>query len=110
MTDTFKKREKVGEKLDQQEYIPVGCVPSAAVAVWRVCVSARGVCVCLEGVCLPGGCLPGGVCRRSGCLPVGGYLPMEGGVYPGRGRLGGVHLPPPSVNRMTDRCKNITFL
>ena len=38
--------------------------------------------------CLPGGCLPRGVCL-AGCLP--------GRVYTS------------DVNRMTDRCKNITF-
>ena len=75
-----------------QECIPVGCVPSAAVAargegVWRgiVCLgdwSAQGdLCqgvICLGGVC-PRGCLPmgecvclGGVCLTQGvCLPRG---------------------------------------
>ena len=48
----------------KQECIPVGCVPSAAVAV--------------SGVCVP-----------RGCLPVGGGLP--GGVSD---IGGGVHLPP----------------
>ena len=44
----------------QQEFIPVGCVPSTAVAVGGG-VSARG--------CLPkGGCLPGGGCLPRGCL------------------------------------------
>ena len=52
-------------------------------------VSAQG-----EGVCL-WGCLPRGVCPGSVC---------PGGCRP----RGGVHLPP--VNRITDRCKNITFL
>ena len=47
--------------LYQQECIPVGCVPPAAVAIcW---VSAQG------GVC-PGGCLPKG-CLPRGCLPKG---------------------------------------
>ena len=54
---------------ETQEYIPVGCLPSAVVAV--SCVSAGGgdVCQvegCLLGVCLPGG---GGVYRGGGCLP-----------------------------------------
>ena len=68
----------------QQGCIPVGCVSSAAVAVFG------------EG-CLPGGDVhPGG-----GCLP--------GGVCLGRGVCqGGEHLPP-HRNRMADRCKNITF-
>ena len=42
--------------LEEQECIPVGCVPSAAVAV-------------PGGVCLPGG----------GCLPARGCLPGRGG-------------------------------
>ena len=72
------------------ECIPVGCVPSAAVAVCGgdVCpgecvsasvgparqVSAWGVCLgicpggCLPGGCLPGGCLPGGVCLGVSAL------------------------------------------
>ena len=71
-----------------QECIPVGCVPSAAVAVCWGGVSARG--------CLPGGCLPGGVCLEGVCP---GGLP--------KCMLG--YTPPP-VNRMTDVCENITFL
>ena len=76
-------------QFESQECIPVGCVPSAAVAVcWGV--SALGVSA--HGGCLPmGGCLPkGGVC------PWGAYPSMHWGRHP-------------PVNRMTDRCKNITF-
>ena len=90
---------------------PVGCVLSAAVAVcwWDVCL-VGGLC---QWGCLPlGGCLPwdvypaasapGGVCPR-GCLP--------GGVYPGgcvsQHALGQTT---PLLDRMTDRCNNITFL
>ena len=62
----------------RQEFIPVGCVPSAAVAV----TGGSGVSVC-QGVCLPRPCLPGGVCPGGVCLREG------------------VDLPP--VNRMTDR-------
>ena len=51
----------------QQESIPVGCVPSAAVAVGRDGL-LRGRClpggVCLVGVCL-GECLPRGVSVRQ---------------------------------------------
>ena len=59
-----------------------------------VCSSSRlfGVGVCPErGVCL-------GVSSR-GCLPIGGcvYSSMHWGRHP------------PPVDRMTDRCKNITF-
>ena len=75
--------------MSQQGCIPVGCVPSAAVAV------------CWGAVCLPWGwCLPrgaGGVCLPGrGCLPGGGGLPASG-----------VHLPPCG---QTDTCENITFL
>ena len=85
--------------LSQQESIPIGCVPSAAVAVMREggwgasCfrgvyaqgVSSQGKCLC------PGGCLPGaGVCLPGGVLP------------------GGVFQTPP-MNRITDRCKNATL-
>ena len=44
-------------------------------------------CTCL-GVYLPGG------------VPAWGGVPARGGTCPGT---------PPTVNRMTDRCKNITF-
>ena len=71
----------------KQESIPVGCVPSAAVAV-----SGEGV-VCLGGV-FPTGCQPRRVCLPGGCLP-GGCLPK------------GVYTHP--VNRTTDRLKYITF-
>ena len=57
--------------MSKQECIPVGCVPSAAVAV------------------------PGGG-------PPRGYLPGGG--------LADTTLPPTLVDRMTDRCKNITLL
>ena len=97
----------------QQECIPIGCVPSAAVAVRGRClpggVSAQGsVCpwgclpqdVCLGGVCLGGVC-PGGVCPGGGVCPRGGCLP-RGGVYPGGCLRRGCVC-------QTDRCKNITL-
>ena len=66
-------------KAKKQECIPVGCVPSAAVAVcWG----------CLRRGCLPRGFLPRGVCPRRGvCLGVwgsaqGGGGLQKGGVYP----------------------------
>ena len=48
----------------KQECIPVGCVPSAAVAAGGCLprgVSARGVC--------PVGCVPTGVFAQGGCIP-----------------------------------------
>ena len=85
----------------KQECIPVGCVLSAAVAV----CSGGGVCsrvgLLLEGVSAPGAvCLLWGVCVCSGR-----GVCSWGAVYPSMhwGR------PPPPVERMTDRCKNITF-
>ena len=60
----------------KQECIPIGCVPSAAVAVsWRgggglpVGASTQGFL--LRGVSAQGVCLPRGVCLW-GCLPWGG--------------------------------------
>ena len=71
---------------EKQECTPVGCIPSAAVAVsggGGLVVCPGGVClgdVCLRGVC-PEGCLPRGVC-------LGGCLHREE-VF----AQGGVHLP-----------------
>ena len=67
----------------KQECIPVGCVPLQ----WTL-----GGDVCPRGVCW------GGVCWRGGCL--------LRSVCPG----GVCQTPPPPVDRMTDRCKNITLL
>ena len=68
-------------------------------------VSARGGFP-PEGVCLGVsvlGCMSGGL----GCLPLG--VPAQGrGVCLGGVCLGGGCIPP--VNRITDKCKNITFL
>ena len=90
-----------GSKISvRQESIPVGCVPSTAVAArgGRVlpkgCAS-RGVCVCFPGL---GVCFPGCVCVSWG----GG---RGGGVYPS---MHWVDTPPPE-NRMTDACENITL-
>ena len=81
--------------ISQQECIPVGCVP-------YVRCSGR----LLGGVC-PGGSAQGGVCPGGVCpggVSLGGLCP--GGVSAAQGGvcLGGC-LP---VNRITDRCKNIT--
>ena len=50
---------------------------------------------------MPGGFLhPGGFSIQGGSAPGGGLSMPEGGVWQGE---------PPPVNRMTDRCKNITL-
>ena len=72
----------------KQDCIPVGCVPSAAVAISEeeVC-PRRSVCPGGGGllrrgdVCLRG-CLPGGVCLRERVSARPGYLPKRGGVCP----------------------------
>ena len=83
---------------EQQECIPVGCVPAAH---WPY-----------AGVCFPGGCLLqgggglGGVCSLGadgGCLLCGCLLP--GGLVSQHA----LRQTAPPVNRMTDRCKNITL-
>ena len=81
----------------QQEYIPVGCVPSAAVAV-----SAPGGCLLLRVVSGPGW---GGVLLLGGCLLPGGVC-SRGASARGRGVVS-QHAPRQilPVNRMTDRCK-----
>ena len=65
----------------KQECIPVGCVPSAAVTVLGGgCLPARGVFAQRRDVCLPGAGVSAGVCDRT-----------------------------PTVDRMTDTCKNINI-
>ena len=54
----------IGNDFNEQECIPVGCVPSAAVAVSWWGMSAQGV------VC-PGGCVQAGVPRG---MPVQGWV------------------------------------
>ena len=90
----------------EQECIPVGCVPSAAVAVWGggvVCLLG-GVCF-FGGVCLLGGCLLlGGVPASWGCLLLGGGVCFLGAGIPACTEA---DTPPPC--EQTDACKNITF-
>ena len=74
------------EIIPEQECIPVGCVPSAAVAVsWGVCPG--GVCLVFPGDGVwPGGCLPS--------------LLGKGCVW---------QTPPTWTEFLTDDCENITF-
>ena len=90
--------------LSKLECIPVGCVPSA-----RSGSRPGGDAWSRGGVCSQGGAwswggpgpkggglVPGGLCSQGGCLVPGGGIPAC------------TEADPP-VNRMTDRCKNITF-
>ena len=107
-----------------QECIPVGCVPSAAVAVvgWGCLHQSMLGYVCPGGVSAPvhaGICLSGG----GGFLPqcmlryvcLGGCLPqcMLGYYCPGRGvcpsACWDTPTPTPHMNRIADACEKITF-
>ena len=81
-------------------YLPGG-VPTRGCTCTGGCTFPEG-CTCL-GVYLMGVYLPGGVPAR-GCTCPGGYLP-RGCTCPGG------YLPRyfPPMNRLTDRCKNITL-
>ena len=96
----------------KQECIPVGCVPpvhwpsggglpAGGVPAWGG-VPPRG-CTC-RGDLLGGCTCQGGVPARGGDLP--GGVPTQG--IPGQGGVP-AQVPPPPVNRMTDKCKNITL-
>ena len=74
-----------------QECIPVGCVLSTSVNV----ATGRGVSLGLWGS------LP--------LSPGGGSASRLGGCQPLRESTSQPPLPTPPVNRMTDRCKNITL-
>ena len=102
-------------------YLPMGCTCLGVYLPWGGCtclgVYLPGWCTCLRGVYLPGGCtclgvyLPGWCTCLRGCTCPGG-VPAPGVVY-----LLGVRVcipacteaDTPPVNRMTDRCKNITL-
>ena len=91
-----------------QHALPGGYLPEG-VPTWGVYLPGEylpGVCTCPGGVPAGGVYLPGGSCTRWGYLPRGMYL--LGGVYlPEGGNCPGT--TPPPVNRVTDRCKNITL-
>ena len=113
----------------EQESIPVGCVPSAAVAVGdregggelpEGCASSRRGCafrgegVCF-GVCTSGGvvCPGGGVCLGGQCLPRGMCLPRWVCLPGGRClRRGGVCLPDPPFEQNDSQTgvKTLPFL
>ena len=91
-----------------QECIPVGCVPPACCPYLPACTAPGGVpglgsVSGQGGVPGPGGTWSGGCTWSQVGVPgLGVYLVW--GVYLPRYSL--PHLP---VNRMTDRCKNITL-
>ena len=72
-------------------------------------VSAPGGCL-LWGVSAPGGSVPGGSDPGGVCL-LGGGVSASGGMSAPRGvcAAGGLPQTCPPVNRMTNRCKNITL-
>ena len=107
-----------------------GGVCSQGLSAWGGVCSQGGVCsggvstpgcllwgVSAPGECLlPGRCLlPGGVSAPGGCLLLGGICSQggvcSGGVSAPRGWYPSMHWGrhPPPVNRMTNRCKNITL-
>ena len=84
----------------------------AAGGVGGACVAAGGACMAAGGrAWLLGGhaWLPGGACVAAG----GGVRGCQGGAWllwgGGACMVGHVTCTPPPVNRITDRCKNITF-
>ena len=108
----------------KQECIPVGCVPSSAVAVSRGgggVVCSREGCLLRGGCLLPGGCLLLGVSAPGGSAPRGVSAPGGACLLPGGICTQGVSAPgggcgisactgedtPPCGQ--TDACKNITF-
>ena len=109
--------------LKKQECIPVGCVPADRRPYAGVCFPGGGGSApgggLLRGGSGPGGCLlrggvvlhAGGVSALGGCLLPGGVwsggFSMAGGS--GKENPPGWENPSPPVNRMTDRCKNITL-
>ena len=93
----------------QQECIPVGCIPPTCCLYLPACTAPRG-CTCPGGVYPPRGVyLPMGLPARGvlaqGGVPAPGGCTCPGGCTWPRCML--AYTPP--VNRMTDRCKNITL-
>ena len=117
--NTCAQQQYSTEKNEIKERIPVGCLPSAAIAMCIPACTGGGECIpectgqggCVSQHTLGGGGVsawgvsaqrgvgvcPGRVCPGGGCLPRGVYPSMLWGRHP------------PHVNRMTDRCKTITL-
>ena len=77
---------KNSEILKKQECIPVGCVPSAAVAV----SGGGGGCLLWGCVCSWRDLLQAGVCFQGGVCSWGMYAPGGGSVPRGVSALGGL--------------------
>ena len=86
----------ISENICKQECIPLGCIPSAAVAD----EGREGICSGRVSA-VGGGLLQGGVSSRRGLLQ-GGLL-GGGGVCLGVSVLGDVCQKPAPVNRITNR-------
>ena len=97
----------------KQVCVLVGCVPPAC---WPLAVSiskgGSALGVCIKGICIQGGLHPGGFPSRGRgvgvCIQEDLHL-GGGGLHPGGSASGGWTDPIFPVNRMTDRCKNITL-
>ena len=99
------KKKKMGGGVLPGGVLPgLGCVLPRGVLPGGVCASQGERVVLLGGMCFPEGegCASWGVCFPGGCV-LPGVLP--GGVC---GIPACTEADPP-MNRMTDRCKNITF-
>ena len=109
-TDYFNHKKYFINKIRwDQECIPVGCVPSAAVAAggmypsvhWQGGVSQHALG---SGVCIPACTRQGGICPW-GCLPKGCVCPE--GVSAWEGVFSGVCLP--GGGCLPDACENIAL-
>ena len=92
-------------KEQEQECIPVGCILSAAVAMSIPACTGQGWWGVSQHALGRGGLSAQSGVSAQGCPP-GGCLPRRR-VYVSQHAL--KQTPPPPVNRITDRCKNITF-
>ena len=82
--------------------------PGGVYLVRGVYLVVRGLYLVRGGVPGPGGTWSGGYLVLGGVPGPGGYL-VPGGCTWSRGGVPGQVLPSPPVNRMTNRCKNITL-
>ena len=88
-----------------------GCLPSpggVSAWSWGVCLPGLGGVSAWSGGCVPGpggSAWSGGVCLVRGVSGPGGVVSDLGGGIPACTEAD----PLPPVNRMTDRCKNITL-